>query len=354
MIKIPPIRILTPPIRLSAFQPPKTNASGAGKPGGKPATAASPAKPSGLAVPVKPATPGKPASGGTSPAKPASGGTSPAKPASGGTSPAKPASGGTAPQSEALSFESLFSEVLARYLPETVAYTPLGEDVLRATIQNWIRPAYEQAIRDRRERTQQQNAELDADAWARGMGESTYVTDVKSRAYENESRDVSDLESDYASTLAGHLYDAMRAQQEQKVAVDEFNAQQVNAAREHASETALALYNTYLASLQNAQTGGGGSALSATAAQETDAGKPAKYGPLVQSILDRIRPTGSETQQSASVDYKTAANLLARMSASQRADLYAGRGSYAQQNEELLNGLGRPVYEQLQRLFPAK
>ena len=151
-------------------------------------------------------------------------------------------SGGGGGGTNAPSFEAIFSEMLKRYLPETVTFEPLDEDVLKEPISNWLRPAYDQAIRSRQERTQRQNAELDADALARGMGTSTYVTDVKDRAFRSEAQDVGALEGDYASTLAGQLYDAMRAQQETKIEVDMFNAEQINRAREKAAAAAQALY----------------------------------------------------------------------------------------------------------------
>ena len=255
--------------------------------------------------------------------------------------PAKPKSTGTGSGSGATpSFESIFEEMLKRYLPETVSFTPLGEDVLRETISNWLRPAYEQAIRSRRERTERQNAELDADAWARGMGASTYVTDVKDRAFRSEAQDVSDLESDYVSALAGQLYDAMRAQQEQKIAVDQFNAEQINHARERAADEAQALYSAYLAA------GGGGSG---KGVQQTP-------GSFLEALLAGIDPSQNSAPQAddtAKVDYKTAANLLSRLSPEQRARLYAGDGEFARHNAEILAGIGQEAYEQLKKLFPA-
>ena len=196
MIKLP-IKPLTPPIRVT-------------KPSGQQAAA----------------TQSQPTSGATS------GG------ASGGSS------GGN--QSRIPSFESLFQEMLAHYMPETVAFTPLSEEVLSETIRNWLRPAYEQAIQNRREQTERINAELDADAWSRGMGQSTYLSDVKERQLEHESRDVDTLESNYASALAQQLYDAMKAQQSEQLEVDRFNAEQINRAREKAAAAAQSLYQAYL------------------------------------------------------------------------------------------------------------
>ena len=119
------------------------------------------------------------------------------------------------------SFESVFQEMLRHYMPETVEFTPLSEKELSDTIRNWLRPAYEQAIQNRREQTGRINAELDADAWSRGMGQSTYLSDVKSRQLRDEARDVDTIESNYSSTLAGHLYDAIKEQQKTKLEVDQ-------------------------------------------------------------------------------------------------------------------------------------
>ena len=272
MIRIPPIKLLTPPVK-NSFSAPQ-GAGGQGQAGG-----------------------------------------------SGGGSGRTP------------SYESIFADMLKRYLPETVSFTPLDEDVLRKTISNWLRPAYEQAIRSRQEQTQRQNAELDADALARGMGTSTYVTDVKDRAYESEAQDVSTLESDYASTLANELYDAMRAQQEQKISVDMFNAEQINHAREQAAAAAQALYNAYRSS------GGGRSG--------SNGGTQNAASPLLNAMLNGAQNDG------AAVDYRTAANLVSRLSPEQCRQLYAGEGAYAEQNAELMRSLGRAAFEQLMSLFPA-
>ena len=54
-------------------------------------------------------------------------------------------------------FESLFQQMLRHYMPETVEFTPLSEDILSETIRNWLRPAYEQAIKSREQRTERSN-----------------------------------------------------------------------------------------------------------------------------------------------------------------------------------------------------
>jgi len=251
-------------------------------------------------------------------------------------------SGHTAPSIPTL--EELFSEMLRKYLPETVEFTPLSEEVLSETIRNWLRPAYEQAIRSRREQTERINAELDADAWSRGMGSSTYLSDVKERQYRGELRDVDALESDYASTLAGHLYDAMKAQQEKKIEVDEFNAGEINRAREKAMEAAQALYLTYLSGSGSRGSGGSGSAKNAAGAEADDERTPSIY----ESVLKNLPKDQPKT------DYRTAATIVARMTPKERARLYDNSDpAYRKLRSELLYGLGRDGFARLMRDYPA-
>ena len=236
------------------------------------------------------------------------------------------------------SFESLFQEMLQYYLPETVEFTPLDESVLSETIKNWLRPAYEQAIQARREQTQRINAELDADAWSRGMGQSTYLSDVKERQYRGESRDVDALESNYASELAGHLYDAMKAQQEKKIEVDEFNAEQINHAREQAMSAAEALYK---ALLSGAGSGSGGGGTSGSSDASEDGGS---------SMLSLRLDNGGNVPKS---DYRTIANMLARMTPQERSRLYdRSDPKYLPLRSEILWSVGADEYANLMRDFP--
>lgn len=239
------------------------------------------------------------------------------------------------------SIEALFSEMLTHYLPETVEFTPLSEDVLSETIKNWLRPAYEQAIASRREQTGRINAELDADAWSRGMGSSTYLSDVKERQYRSEERDVDALESNYAATLAGRLYDAMKEQQEKKIEVDEFNATEINRAREKAMAAAQALYQSYLS---GARSHGHSSGTDAGDADETETEQPT----LSETLFANFG------QEQPKVTYRTAANILARMSPKERTRLFnATDPAYRELRGELIYGLGRGGFAKLMRDFPA-
>ena len=245
-------------------------------------------------------------------------------------------SGQTAPKIPTI--EELFTQMLEKYLPETVEFTPLSEDVLSETIKNWLRPAYEQAIASRREQTGRINAELDADAWSRGMGSSTYLSDVKERQYRSEERDVDALESNYAATLAGRLYDAMKEQQEKKIEVDEFNATEINRAREKAMAAAQALYQSYLSGARSHGHSSGADA------DETETEQPT----LSETLFANFG------QEQPKVTYRTAANILARMSPKERTRLFnATDPAYRELRGELIYGLGRGGFAKLMRDFPA-
>ena len=79
------------------------------------------------------------------------------------------------------------------FQPQTVTYTPAEEAALSEQIAAWLRPGYDRAIAERQERTRGYAAELTADAIARGMGASTYVTDVRSRQQRDEANDIAIL-----------------------------------------------------------------------------------------------------------------------------------------------------------------
>lgn len=276
----------------------------------------------------------------------------------GGTQTGGSGTGGTqtaAAETAPVTFESLLRDMLERYRPATVALSPLDENELHDMIEAWLRPAYEQAIARRREQTDRSNAELDADAWARGMGASTYVTDVKERAFRGEARDVGDLESEYASALAGHLLDAWKSRQEQQIEVDRFNAEQQNLAREHAADTALKLYQTYLnamqtgGAVQTTASGGGRSGADAASAAK----KVQKSVNKAASAFVKAAQQKAKAQADAAIDLKTAANMIARLTPQQRKDLYAGKGAFVRQHGEILNGIGADAFARLMKQFPA-
>ena len=145
------------------------------------------------------------------------------------------------------------NQMYTRFAPQEVAYDTRDEAEIRSSVAAWLRPSYDQAIANRQEQTRANKANLDADAIARGMGTSTYVTDVKNRQQNAEASDIASLESDYGATLAKYVLDGVDSEQDRALEAEKFNAEQRQSAYDQAYSAALALYAQYKKS------GGGGS-----------------------------------------------------------------------------------------------
>lgn len=117
---------------------------------------------------------------------------------------------------------------------ETIEYNPQSASTLKSALAKALRPDVDRAIQSRQKTAAQNRAAIDADAAARGMGSSTWVTDVKNRQNDAAASDISNLEGDYISTLYGNLLNRMGAQEQNKLSVDQFNASQRQAALDRA------------------------------------------------------------------------------------------------------------------------
>ena len=136
-------------------------------------------------------------------------------------------------------------EMYSRFAPQEVAYDARSEEEIRASVAAWLRPSYEQAILNRQAQTQQNKANLDADAIARGMGASTYVTDVKNRQQNAEAGDIATLEADYGATLAKYVLDGVDSEQDRSLEAQKFNASARQEAYDKAYSAALTLFAQY-------------------------------------------------------------------------------------------------------------
>lgn len=148
-----------------------------------------------------------------------------------------------------------FQSLLSGYAP-TISYTPASREELEKDISSYLRPAYDMAIDQRKEATVANKANIDVDAASRGMGSSTWVTDVKDRAQDSEARDIATLESQYAAAKAQQLMSALQQEKANQLAVDQYNA----SSQAQALQTALGLagdfYANDLAMAQKASRGG--------------------------------------------------------------------------------------------------
>lgn len=152
-----------------------------------------------------------------------------------------------------------FQSLLGSYAP-TISYTPTSREELQKDISSYLRPAYDLAIQQRKDATVANKANIDVDAASRGMGSSTWVTDVKDRAQDSEARDVATLESQYAAAMAQQLMSALQQEKANQLAVEQYNAN----TQAQALQTALGLAGDFYANdlamaQQAAKSGGGGS-----------------------------------------------------------------------------------------------
>ncbi len=163
-------------------------------------------------------------------------------------------SAGTASDEDILS--DYINQMYTRFAPQQVTYDARDEAEIRSSVAAWLRPSYDQAIANRQEQTRQNKANLDADAIARGMGASTYVTDVKNRQQNAEASDIASLESDYGANLAKYVLDGVDSEQNRALEAEKFNAEQRQSAYDQAYSAALALYAQYKKSGGGGKTGG--------------------------------------------------------------------------------------------------
>ncbi|HWS31053.1 MAG TPA: hypothetical protein VN512_13185 [Clostridia bacterium] len=136
-------------------------------------------------------------------------------------------------------FSSALTDALAMIPQTSISYTPQSEASIRSGIESYLRPSVDQAIANRQKQTITNKANIDADAASRGMGASTWVTDVKNRQQNAEASDVASMESNYGATLAERIAAAMAQERANSLSAQQFNA----TAQANAISQALSLAN---------------------------------------------------------------------------------------------------------------
>ena len=134
---------------------------------------------------------------------------------------------------------ALYEQLKTMLLPDAakIDYQPRSRAELRAGLEASLMPSYQAAVRERQQNTQKTNANIDADAAARGIGASTWGSDVKSRNYGAEANDIAEMRGNYGATLAGNLNSLMSDQENRKMSADQYN----NSSKSSALSTALSL-----------------------------------------------------------------------------------------------------------------
>lgn len=159
--------------------------------------------------------------------------------------------------------------MIQSYTP-SISYTPTSEATLRSNISSYLRPAVDQAIVNRQRQTTANKANIDADAAARGMDASSWVTDVKNRQQNAEASDIGAMESNYGATLSQQLAQALAQEKQNQLAAQQYNASAQQSALTNALSLAQTLYGQSLA-------------------QSTGRPKSDPYGPFFDEVEDHQR-----------------------------------------------------------------
>ncbi len=118
-------------------------------------------------------------------------------------------------------FESLYSDFYDRLYDALRSYgvtnIPAFNE-LYGLLESFLRPAIDAAIAGRERQARANMAELDADAYARGMGGSSYLSSVKAREQDAAASDVIALEGKYSAAMGEYLYKALAAMQDMEKA----------------------------------------------------------------------------------------------------------------------------------------
>ena len=111
-------------------------------------------------------------------------------------------------------------------------------------VASYLDPYLQNAIRSRRDQTSEYRAAADADAWSRGMGGSTYLSDQKNQLAKAEARDIMAAQNEFLANVGQQAFSALQNQYNRNLqanmqnaanalAVDQFNANIENAVNQY-------------------------------------------------------------------------------------------------------------------------
>ena len=107
-------------------------------------------------------------------------------------------------------------------------------------VASYLNPYLQNAIRSRRDQTADYRKEVDADAWSRGVGGSSIVTDQKNQLAKAEARDIMAAQNEFLANVGQQAFSALQNQYNRNLqanmqnaanalAADQFNANLANA-----------------------------------------------------------------------------------------------------------------------------
>lgn len=143
-------------------------------------------------------------------------------------------------------FNDYFNAVMSSVIVPHINVSTPSETQIRRDAEAYLRPAADGAIEDVLEQADANKAELEADANARGMGNSTFIASMKDRQSKQAGRSVERIEAQYLSTLAKTISDNMQFYAKLKADADMANAQLFASVQSQAMGIAAAWYSDYM------------------------------------------------------------------------------------------------------------
>lgn len=145
-------------------------------------------------------------------------------------------------------FNEYYRTIMASFsLPYVSVSTP-SQGQIKSEAEAYLSPAKDNAIKDVLERSEENKAELEADANARGMGQSTFISSMKQREGARADKSARSIEASYLATLAKTISDNMQYYSRLKADADMTNAQMYASAQSQAMSLAGAWYSSYMQS----------------------------------------------------------------------------------------------------------
>ena len=126
-------------------------------------------------------------------------------------------------------YSEAYQRIFSSLPKQTITPTEIMLDAkTRESIANdvsaYLRPYYDMAAQERQQTAVQSRAELDADAYSRGMGSSTWLTDKKSRESMAAASDIASINAQYGAALSQGVSEQLGTYEQNKLAVAQQNA----------------------------------------------------------------------------------------------------------------------------------
>lgn len=126
-------------------------------------------------------------------------------------------------------YSAAFERIYGSLPKQTVTPTEITLDAktresMAADVSAYLRPYYDMAAQERQQTAVQSRAELDADAYSRGMGSSTWLTDKKSRESMAAASDIASINAQYGAALGQGVSEQMGTYEQNKLTVAQQNA----------------------------------------------------------------------------------------------------------------------------------